>query len=147
MFSNRGESSMFSKIRAVDIAIVLLAVTIGMGTYVWAGRTPATGGMGTPRLDWETIAIHVGPDQAWLREFVQPGLQRLDPRNQQPVAEVVGVEDAPEGAFIVRARVMAAHYPNGAVLFDAKPLLPGQNIRLETQKCVIEGRIRRVGLP
>ena len=138
---------MHSKMRTSDLAVVLLALAIGIGAYVWSVRTPVAGGTGTPRFEWVSVEIQLGSEQVWMREFIQPGLRRLDPRSNEPVAEVVGIADAPGGTLLVAARVRAGFYPDGRVLFDAKPLLPGQTIRIETPRCVIEGRLRSTGQP
>lgn len=94
---------------------------------------------------WVRVDLRLPPERAWMGEHIAKGQRHLDARSGNTQVEVLGVAstETDEG-LVVTLRLLAVSDHEGRLVYDGKNLVPGLELRIETEANVIEGRVSRV---
>lgn len=130
----------FGRLNLIDLALVIGACLVGAALYVrlspaYRVAPPYQG----DAVDWVTIELQLPPGMGFLCDSARAGLTALDPRTGAATARVQGCNAADPPRVTVQLR--AARDAQGRWFHDNTPLVPGQSLRIETEACVLEGRI------
>lgn len=90
-----------------------------------------------------TIDLQLPRDMAWLCDEAVAGQADVDPRTGAARARVTDCSVL-DGLATVALDVNAVRDGAGRLLYRGEPLIPGRTLRIETEKVVLEGVVRRV---
>ena len=139
---------LFGRINLVDLFVVLFVCAAGAVAYSWltpSYRVAPPYSLSSKGV-WIEVDLYVESELAWIGESLTPGQVRLDPRSGRVMAEILGTEEiGSHGGLVVHTRLQAVGDEAGRYFFQGKTLVPGQEIRIETDESVIEGRVYRIG--
>ena len=143
------QGRLWGKVNVIDLGVVVAVCVVVVVAYVQLTapyRVAPQFALPHTRTAVE-VDLRLPPDQTWMERFVVTGLQQRDPRSGEIVAEVLGCRSTEDGGLAVDVRLVAVRDPGageGRLMFGNRRLVPGELLRIETEGCVIEGRIARI---
>lgn len=136
---------LFGKLNLFDLFLVVAVVTLVVLGYQWLAVSHRV----APPYALDSTAVTVRldlqlpRDRAWLCDAAVADLQETDPRTGEPRARVLGCEMHDDRA-IVRLEVHAVQDGAGRVIYRGMPLLPGRELRFETDAVILDGVVRKL---
>jgi len=132
------------RLNVVDLfVVVLVCLVVAVGYVKLAAPHRITPQHLLPKTrTWVEVEVRA---PAWLAPFASTGLVQRDPRSGEVVAEIVGCRQTADGAAAVAVQLLAARDAQGRLIFGDKLVVPGQWLLIETDGCVVEGAVCRVG--
>ncbi|MBI2425406.1 MAG: hypothetical protein HYV27_21450 [Candidatus Hydrogenedentes bacterium] len=130
-----------------DLLLVLaLALFVAAGyRLVMTEHRVAPPYAGELTVRWARITLTLPPGTQWLCELAKAQPEEKDPRNGEPIARVMGCVGA-AGAQEIEVQVRALVDAQDRLLFKNERLVPGRNMRIETERAVFEGIVHDVAL-
>lgn len=94
---------------------------------------------------WVQVDLRLPAERAWLGEHIAAGQRHVDARSGDTRAEVLGVASSgTDKGLVVTLRLLAVRDHEGRLVYGGQNLVPGLEMRIETDASVIEGRVSRV---
>ncbi|MBN2309743.1 MAG: DUF4330 domain-containing protein [Candidatus Hydrogenedentes bacterium] len=137
---------LFGRLNVIDLLAVAIVCVLTAAVYV--KLTSAYRLAPQYLLPREAFSVDVElrlpPDQAWMADYVAAGMRHVDAHSGRILAEILGVEPTPGGSLAVRVRLLVVEGQLDRVLFNGTPVVPGQRLRIETERCVVEGCVSSI---
>jgi hypothetical protein len=140
---------LFGVVNVIDLAVVAILCAVAAAAYV---RISGPGRPAQPyALETSTVTaivdLRLPADRVWLGQYIEPGLQQIDPRTGGVVAEISAKRtDDAAGGLVVTVRLRAVRDGRDRLLYGDGPLVPGRKLTVETPACHIEGIVSEVRL-
>ena len=136
---------LLGRMNVIDLAAVALICAVVAAAYV---RLTAPHRIAPPYPSgavraWVEADLRLPRDQTWMQEHLVPGARQLDARNGDVLAEIRAGRLADSGC-VVTVRLRALRDGAGRLLYGDAPLVPGRQLRIETESSVVEGWVSRV---
>ena len=136
---------LFGKLNLFDLFVVLMVVAMVVLGYRWLTVDYRVAPPYT--LDSTAVAIEIDlllpPGREWLCDYVTEGLEEKDPRSGTPRARLRGCRTE-DGRTLVQVELNGVRDGSDRILYRGEPLLPGRELRLETEAVLLEGVVRRM---
>lgn len=142
------DGRLFGRVNLIDLVVIVgvcLVVSVGYVRLTVPYRVAPPFAL-TETVQWVELDLQLPAEQTWTCDVAEAGIQELDPRSGEAVAEILGcavVNGFPE----VRVKVRAVRDGSGRLLFENDRLVPGRKLTLETDACILDGIVARVEMP
>jgi hypothetical protein len=139
---------LFGVLNLIDLLVIALLAVVITGAYVRlsAPHRVAPAFPVGDNVTWIEVTLELPETQPWICDFALAGVVERDRRSGEPIAEVLGCA-IQEGVPRVSIKLRAQADGTGGWAFDNARVVPGRTLRLETEACVLEGVVARVGAP
>jgi len=138
---------LLGRLNIIDAAVLLAALLAGVTAYqvLTAGHRVAPPFALEENSGWRLVEIWMPPSDAFLAEDLQRGAWQPDPRSGEPIARIEGWEVVAGRGLRVDVALWCQVDSEGRVLYRSRQLLPGRELEIETEVCVVLGKVVSVG--